>query len=239
MTAEIEPTKLRLLRHPSYNVIIPDKRGLPQRLGVLPSNLPLLFHRQQSFPRGLIMEGHMAKKGLDGRHRDTTGRIDKHGNTCVESLQDTIRPFCRRLLKGRGTQKVAGRSSGGIVSRLSAQTAQMRISDKLQPMAVCLVASALCLNSGLAQAGPCTTDISQFEATIHQSAGDPFAGLTARQSVNAQLGHQPTPESVNQANERLKSRFSAAMARAKRYDAKGNRSGCTRALNAAKKIYIP
>jgi hypothetical protein len=115
----------------------------------------------------------------------------------------------------------------------------MRISNRLQPMAVFFVTLAFCLNSGLAQAGPCTADISQFEAAIHQSAGDPLAGLTARQSVNAQLGHQPTPESLHQENERLKSRFSAAMARAKRYDAQGNRSGCTRALNAAKKMYIP
>jgi hypothetical protein len=102
-----------------------------------------------------------------------------------------------------------------------------------------VVAAALWLNPGAAQAGPCTADISQFEATVHQSAGDPFAGLTARQSVGAQLSHQPTPESVHDADQRLKSRFSAAMARAKRYDAQGNRSGCTRALDAAKKIYIP
>jgi hypothetical protein len=74
-------------------------------------------------------------------------------------------------------------------------------------------------------AGPCTADIAQFEAAIRQSAGNPFAGLTARQSVNAQLNRQPTPESLDQANERLKSQFSATMARAKRYDAQGNRSG--------------
>jgi hypothetical protein len=111
--------------------------------------------------------------------------------------------------------------------------------SKTQPVTPFLVALALWLNSGIAQAGPCTADISQFEATVHQSAGDPFAGLSARQSVDAQLGHQPTPESVHKADQRLKSRFSAAMARAKRYDARGNRSGCTRALNAARKIYIP
>jgi hypothetical protein len=30
----------------------------------------------------------MAKKSLDGRHRDTTGRIDKkHGNTRVKALR--------------------------------------------------------------------------------------------------------------------------------------------------------
>jgi hypothetical protein len=111
--------------------------------------------------------------------------------------------------------------------------------SKIQSVMPLLVAVALWLNSEIAQAGPCTTDISQFEATVHQSVNDPFDGLSARQSVAAQLGHQPTPESVHNADERLRSRFSAAMARAKRYDAQDNRSGCTRALNAAKKIYIP
>jgi hypothetical protein len=125
---------------------------------------------------------------------------------------------------------------GRTMSRLSAQ---MSFPKRLQPTAVFFVGVALWLNTGIAQAGPCTADISQFEATVHQSAGDPLAGLTARQSVDAQLGHQPTPQSVHQADQRLKSRFSAAMARAKRYDEQGNRSGCTRALNAAKKIYIP
>src|ERR1700731_3087 len=94
--------------------------------------------------------------------------------------------------------------------------------------------ACLGLNPPLPQAGPCTADIAQFDAAIRQSAGNPFAGLTARQSVNAELGRQPTPESLHQAKERLKSQFSAAMVRAKRYDAQGNRSGCTRALNAAK-----
>ena len=114
-----------------------------------------------------------------------------------------------------------------------------KIFSKTQSVTPVLVAVALWLSSATAQAGPCTADISQFEASVHQSAGDPFAGLTARQSVDAQLGHQPTPESVHNADQRVKSRFAAAMARAKRYDAQGNRSGCTRALDAAKKIYIP
>jgi hypothetical protein len=38
--------------------------------------------------------------------------------------------------------------------------------------------------------------------------------------------------------ERLKSQFAAAMARAKRLDAKGDRKGRTDALNAAKRMYI-
>jgi hypothetical protein len=37
------------------------------------------------------------KKGLDGRHRDTTGRIDKkHGNTRVKALRKTLASILRR-----------------------------------------------------------------------------------------------------------------------------------------------
>jgi len=65
-----------------------------------------------------------------------------------------------------------------------------------------------------------------------------MAGLTARQSVSAQLDRQPTAASVKQEEERLKSAFAATMARAKRLDAKGDRNGCNRALKAAKRMYI-
>jgi len=41
----------------------------------------------------------MAKKGLDGRHRDTTGRIDKkHGNTRIGTLRKT---YGEHFAKGR------------------------------------------------------------------------------------------------------------------------------------------
>src|ERR1700677_3450892 len=46
-----------------------------------------------------IWERQMAKKGLDRRHRDTTGRIDKkHGNTRVGSLRKT---YGEHFAKGR------------------------------------------------------------------------------------------------------------------------------------------
>jgi hypothetical protein len=110
--------------------------------------------------------------------------------------------------------------------------------SKHRVIAALLVGAVLGFLSTTAYAGPCTAQIAQFEAAILQSSGNPMAGLTARQSVAAQLEHQPTPESLRQANERLKSQFDATMARAKRLDAQGNRSGCTRALNAAKRMYI-
>jgi hypothetical protein len=88
-----------------------------------------------------------------------------------------------------------------------------------------------------ANAGPCTTAIAQFEQTVRQSAGNPNAGPLAPQSIGAQLDRQPTPGSVQRAEERAQATFSAALARAKRLDARGDRAGCTRALAAAKRMY--
>jgi hypothetical protein len=110
----------------------------------------------------------------------------------------------------------------------------MRISIRV---AAGLVACALTFGSALA--GPCTADIALFEATTRQSGGDPNAGLTARQSVGAQLGHQPTPRSVEKAEDRLQSTFTANMARAKQLDEEGNHAGCAKALSEAKRMYIP
>lgn len=65
-----------------------------------------------------------------------------------------------------------------------------------------------------------------------------MAGLTAQQSIAAQLDRQPTEASTKREEGRLKSKFAATMARAKRLDAKGDRTGCTAALNEAKRMYI-
>ncbi len=61
--------------------------------------------------------------------------------------------------------------------------------------------AVLALAAADAWAGPCTSDIAQFEAAIRASQGNPSAGLTAPQSVGADLSHQPTPASVKQAQE--------------------------------------
>ncbi len=53
-----------------------------------------------------------SKKGLDGRHRDTTGRIDKkHGNTRVASLRKTY-----------GEHFAAGRRKDMMLKTLLAET---------------------------------------------------------------------------------------------------------------------
>jgi hypothetical protein len=102
---------------------------------------------------------------------------------------------------------------------------------------ILVVAAALCLDAASAQAGPCTTAIARFKQAVRQSANDPNAGPMVRQSVGAQLGHQPTPASIKRAQDRAWAAFDATLARAKRLDARGNRSGCTRALAAATRMY--
>jgi hypothetical protein len=89
-----------------------------------------------------------------------------------------------------------------------------------------------------ARAGPCGADIAQFEAAIRRSAGNPFAGLMAPQSVAAQNDRQPTIASTKKAERDLKAKFAATMAHAKRFDAQNNRAGCQRALSDAKRMYI-
>ena len=96
---------------------------------------------------------------------------------------------------------------------------------------------ALGLSIASAHAGPCSSKIAQFERAVRQSANNPGAGAMAPQSIGAQLGYQPTPGSVQRADASAQASFDAAMARAKRLDARGNRAGCTRALAAAKRMY--
>jgi hypothetical protein len=111
--------------------------------------------------------------------------------------------------------------------------------NKLAAKAGLLCCALLCIDVPVAHAGPCSEDIAKFEAEKHESAGNPGAGLTAPQSIGAQLDRQPTPASVQRAQARLKSKFAASMARARRLDARGDRAGCMRALSAAERIYIP
>jgi hypothetical protein len=109
---------------------------------------------------------------------------------------------------------------------------------KPQGATASVICAVVCFYTTFAQAGPCSKDIAQFEDAIRQSAGDPNAGLTAPQSVGAQVEHQPTPQSVKRAQLHLRANFSATMARAKLLDSKGDRTGCNSALSAAKRMYI-
>jgi hypothetical protein len=88
-----------------------------------------------------------------------------------------------------------------------------------------------------AWAGPCTSDIAQFEQAVARSAGNPDAGPRARQSIGAQLDRQPTPESIKEATAAAQAAFEEALARAKRLDAQNDQTGCSKALADAKGMY--
>jgi hypothetical protein len=103
--------------------------------------------------------------------------------------------------------------------------------------ALLLVGAALAVFTPSAQAGPCAAEIAQFEQAVRQSANNPNAGPMAPQTVGAQLDREPTPASMARAKKRAQAAFAAALARAKRLDARGNRPGCMRALARAKAMY--
>jgi hypothetical protein len=97
---------------------------------------------------------------------------------------------------------------------------------------------ALSLDPTSAHAGPCTAKIKQFERAVRESKPGPGTGPGLPQSIGAQLSHQPTPESVRQAERRARAGFEAVLARAKKLDAEGERAACMEALTDAKLIYF-
>jgi hypothetical protein len=99
-----------------------------------------------------------------------------------------------------------------------------------------IVAAALGLSAASAHAGPCSVEIAQFGQAVRQSAGNPYAGPMAPQSIDAQLGYQPTPASLRRAQQRARAAFAATLARAKRLDARGN-PACWQALTEARRMY--
>ena len=103
---------------------------------------------------------------------------------------------------------------------------------------VSLAASALLLaGADAARSGPCAEDIILLERQIAATAPGPQSGPTGDQTVGAQLHHQPTPGSVQQAEHVANKDADEALARAKRADAAGNAADCTAALQRARELY--
>jgi hypothetical protein len=109
----------------------------------------------------------------------------------------------------------------------------------MNPMipAVLIASAVLGLDVVAAEAGPCTKKIAQFEKAVRQSAKNPDAGPTGRESLGAKLSRQPTRESVKQAEEQAQETFDQALARAKALDAQGKRAECMQALSKAKSLF--
>jgi hypothetical protein len=82
----------------------------------------------------------------------------------------------------------------------------------------------------------CSNQIAQLEALLSQSTGNPVANPTVPQSIDAQLHHQPTRDSVRRAEENAKLRFASILARAKTLDADGKMTECIQSLAEAKRL---
>jgi hypothetical protein len=103
----------------------------------------------------------------------------------------------------------------------------------------CTIIAAVVIVSSCADAhaGPCTAQIAALERAIPRETVGPDSGPTGQQSVGAQLHHQPTPGSVERAEDKAREAAAAALDRARTADAAGDGTACTRALQDAKELY--
>src|SRR5262245_10666732 len=81
---------------------------------------------------------------------------------------------------------------------------------------------------------PAATRLHSWRKLISQSKNDPAVGPTASQSIGAQLGHQPTPESVRRAEIDSRAGIDAILSRAKAHDEEGKTTECMELVGTAK-----
>jgi hypothetical protein len=99
---------------------------------------------------------------------------------------------------------------------------------------VATTAAAL-LCGGAAHSGPCTSQIEELERQIGHGSSSAKSGPTAPQSIEAQLHHQPTPETVRNAEHKANADAAAALQRARQADTDDNAAACAKALGEAKR----
>jgi hypothetical protein len=87
------------------------------------------------------------------------------------------------------------------------------------------------------KAGPCTSDIAEWETTSQQPGIEALA-TPGQASIDTERSRPLTPGSTRQADEHSWPQLSATIARAKRLDMYGDRLGCTSALNAARAMSV-
>jgi hypothetical protein len=105
-------------------------------------------------------------------------------------------------------------------------------------LVVSLAATAVML-AGIdaARSGPCAEEIALLERQVAASVPGPQSGPTGGQTVGAQLHHQPTPGSVEQAERVANKDADEALAHAKQADSAGNAADCSAALKRARDLY--
>ena len=92
------------------------------------------------------------------------------------------------------------------------------------------------LDMASAHVDTCSGEIARLEALVDHSMGNPAAKPTTSQSVDAQLHHQPTRDSVRKAEENALSMFAAKLARAKMLSVDGKNAECVQSVAEAKRL---
>jgi hypothetical protein len=102
-----------------------------------------------------------------------------------------------------------------------------------------IIAVASTLSIAAASAGFCAGEVAEFRGSLpHDKNGEPAFVGTAPQTIGAQLGHQPTRESVEHAKKQAQIRIAGFLAQAEALDAEGKRSECRDAFAKAKRSIL-
>lgn len=101
----------------------------------------------------------------------------------------------------------------------------------------CVASVALLAGPDVAFGGPCTAAIAALEQEIGARPAGPGASPTFSQTLGAQLHYQPTPRDVAHAQEVAREQLAAALEKARKADAAGEREACFAAVDRARHLY--
>src|SRR5262245_57629446 len=141
------------------------------------------------------------------------------------------------LIRKIGARFTQSQQSGAVFSAAAVPSERSRHhvmkEDVMSKFAVALLMCVfLGQSADLAQAGACSEEIAQ----LRQAAASSGAAPTAPQSVGAQLRRQPTPSSVEHAEQAAQSNFADLLSRAEGLDAEGKHAECMQAVTNAKRM---
>jgi hypothetical protein len=99
-----------------------------------------------------------------------------------------------------------------------------------------IVCAVLAATIDIAHAASCEAEIERLQSEAASSSARTIGGPTAPQSVAAQLGHQPTPASVERAQREAQSRFADTLAHARILASEGKSAACLQAVANARQM---
>jgi hypothetical protein len=139
-------------------------------------------------------------------------------------------------------RRIAAKVASRVTRRLSNSINENRFWERMMnhPFAAAFVFAIASIAPVLpANAGACGEDVAAFRQTLPLNQKDAAVVGTAPQSVGAQLGHQPTPETIARAEQSARAEITTILAQAESYDAAGKQRECRDALAKAKLLANP